>query len=105
MRAGSLVIWDQRTPHGAVSNNSSRPRFAQFMKMFPAQPIDSSRLAARSETVLYMCKKANFLPLLTPLGARLFGLPASLVPKPNDGKEEEKFKKRNRVQGSWSGKS
>jgi len=35
MKAGSMVIWDQRTPHGSAANESARARAAQFMKVFP----------------------------------------------------------------------
>jgi hypothetical protein len=39
--------------------------------MFPAQPMNPVRAKARTDTVLYMCKKANFIPHLTPLGKKL----------------------------------
>ncbi len=51
MREGSMVVWDQRSPHGTVANNSSRIRSAQFIKMFPALPMDPNRAIARSSTV------------------------------------------------------
>lgn len=35
MHAGSVVVWDQRIPHGSDGNSSFRPRMAQFVKMFP----------------------------------------------------------------------
>ena len=100
-----------------ANGHSSRPRMAQFIKMFPAKPIHPVRADKRRETILYMCKKVNFFPHLTPLGmslyfltkfdlffkgAKLFDLPESLAQaKP----KEEIKKKKNRVQGGWSTKS
>ena len=34
--AGDLVIWDSRLLHGNGSNTGDRPRFAQYVKMYPA---------------------------------------------------------------------
>merc|ERR1711975_208652 len=52
-KAGSLIIWDQRTPHGSAPNESNQFRCAQFLKVFPntvlhAQP---NRRKARRATL------------------------------------------------------
>ncbi|KYQ88466.1 WD repeat protein [Tieghemostelium lacteum] len=51
MRQGSMVIWDQRMPHGSFSNQSNRPRMAQFLKIFPANTVSKDRFLARSKVV------------------------------------------------------
>lgn len=48
MQAGSLVLWDQRTPHGACRNYSTRPRVAQFLKLFPRRLVTPERLLRRT---------------------------------------------------------
>ncbi|KAL0477205.1 ectD [Acrasis kona] len=39
LRAGSIVVWNQKMPHGSLPNNSSRMRCAQFIKMFPSKQL------------------------------------------------------------------
>lgn len=34
-RAGDLVIWDQRLPHGSRPNRGTRPRIVQYINMYP----------------------------------------------------------------------
>jgi ectoine hydroxylase-related dioxygenase (phytanoyl-CoA dioxygenase family) len=34
-RAGDLVIWDDRLPHGSAPNRAERPRIVQYVKMAP----------------------------------------------------------------------
>jgi hypothetical protein len=36
-RAGDLIIWDQRLPHGSRPNRASRPRIVQYLNMYPAR--------------------------------------------------------------------
>jgi hypothetical protein len=36
-RAGDLVIWDHRLPHGARANRGSRPRIVQYINMYPTR--------------------------------------------------------------------
>lgn len=48
MRAGSLVLWDHRTPHGACRNWSAKFRAAQFLKLFPRRLISPERLSRRA---------------------------------------------------------
>jgi hypothetical protein len=47
-RAGDIVIWSARMPHGSGPNRSTRPRLSQYVSMFPAQYDDE---AARAEQV------------------------------------------------------
>jgi ectoine hydroxylase-related dioxygenase (phytanoyl-CoA dioxygenase family) len=35
MKAGSIVIWNQKIAHGTVPNNSSNGRIVQFMRVYP----------------------------------------------------------------------
>lgn len=77
MRAGSMVIWDQCTVHGSAPNNSSRPRYAQFLKLFPVAGCSNhverfERRAAAIQREL-AGKHAKGLRL-SKLGRRLFGL-------------------------------
>jgi len=51
MRAGSIVIWDQRVAHGSFPNASDNPRFAQFIKMFPLSMVSSKRRKLRNKAV------------------------------------------------------
>lgn len=37
-RAGDLVIWREDLPHGASPNRSPRPRLAQYLTMYSAEP-------------------------------------------------------------------
>eukprot|EP01127_Copromyxa_protea_P020359 TRINITY_DN6814_c0_g1_i1.p1 TRINITY_DN6814_c0_g1~~TRINITY_DN6814_c0_g1_i1.p1 ORF type:complete len:439 (-),score=59.50 TRINITY_DN6814_c0_g1_i1:10-1326(-) len=74
MRAGSIVIFDSRTAHGAGPNNSSHIRCAQFIKMFAVTEFNSCILQARKATIEQQMRINNFLPHLTPLGRTVFGL-------------------------------
>jgi ectoine hydroxylase-related dioxygenase (phytanoyl-CoA dioxygenase family) len=42
-KAGDLLIWDSRLPHGIRENRSDRPRLAQYISLFPA-PQDDEEL-------------------------------------------------------------
>jgi len=57
-RAGSVVIWDQRTTHGSRPNNSERIRYAQFIKIFPS-PMDKERQKGRIQAVTEKIKKSG----------------------------------------------
>jgi ectoine hydroxylase-related dioxygenase (phytanoyl-CoA dioxygenase family) len=77
-RAGSAILWDQRTMHGSRANSSLRPRFAQFFKMFPREhpAMTPERVEYRRKAILAKLQAAKVDPEtdLTPLGKRLFGL-------------------------------
>ena len=89
MNAGDLVIWNSLLPHGTGRNNSTRPRLAQYISMFPAKDEDE---ALRQERITSWRERAPRQgrafpgdPLrweiehgttaeLTPLGEKLLGL-------------------------------
>jgi len=59
-RAGSIVLWDQRTAHGSCPNDSESPRYAQFFKMFPAVPMNLSRERARIKAITKNISTTSF---------------------------------------------
>jgi hypothetical protein len=63
-----------RTVHGSRPNNSDRERYAQFVKMFPASPMDSERAAARAASINKKINSAGLQDCITDLGKHLFGL-------------------------------
>jgi len=74
MRKGSMVIWDQRIPHGSFGNTSNNPRMAQFLKLFPTSTVTPKRFNHRAKVM-----KAIFNDNLkdfpfTKLSIQLFGL-------------------------------
>ena len=77
-RAGSAILWDQRTMHGSQANCSLRPRFAQFVKMFRAEhpAMTSERAGQRRNAILLKLQTAKIDPAtdISPLGKKLFGL-------------------------------
>ncbi|CAM4789153.1 unnamed protein product [Rotaria magnacalcarata] len=77
-RAGSAILWDQRTMHGSRANRSVRPRYAQFFKMFPADhpAMTPERAEKRRKAIITKLQAGNIDPAtdLTPLGRKLFGL-------------------------------
>ncbi|CAF3309430.1 unnamed protein product [Rotaria socialis] len=77
-RAGSAILWDQRTMHGSRANCSARPRYAQFCKMFPVDhpAMTPERAEKRRKVIIAKLQAVNIDPAtdLTPLGRKLFGL-------------------------------
>eukprot|EP01100_Stratorugosa_tubuloviscum_P001876 TRINITY_DN1427_c0_g1_i1.p1 TRINITY_DN1427_c0_g1~~TRINITY_DN1427_c0_g1_i1.p1 ORF type:complete len:353 (-),score=94.53 TRINITY_DN1427_c0_g1_i1:3-1061(-) len=71
-RAGSLIIWDQRTAHGSKFNCSSNCRFAQFLRYFPVIPTDSKRAKCRSDRIKLEVQQQNVS--ISELGYKLFGI-------------------------------
>lgn len=87
--AGDLIIWHSLLPHGTGRNNSTRPRLAQYISMFPAKEDDE---ALRQERITMwrdrLPRKGFAFPgdprnwevlhgttaELTPLGRKLLGL-------------------------------
>jgi len=72
MRQGSVVIWDQRTPHGSTFNDSQNFRAAQFVKMFPDE-ISPQRAARRADALRAIVRKKGFEPFLSQTGRAVFG--------------------------------
>eukprot|EP00117_Sycon_ciliatum_P035389 scpid72172/ scgid26841/ len=72
MRAGSMVIWDQRMAHGSAPNDSCNPRMCQFIKVLPAYS-GTSQARNRARVVQQKVAEAKGFEA-TDLGNRLFGL-------------------------------
>ncbi|XP_065177874.1 putative phytanoyl-CoA dioxygenase isoform X2 [Sycon ciliatum] len=90
MRAGSLLIWDQRVAHGSRPNNSTRARYVQFVKMFPSINLRSERAKYRGQLIKDKVELAGVD--LTDLGKKLFALKAwaSADPKVPRAKAKKK---------------
>jgi len=71
MKAGSLLVWEQKTPHGSAPNNSSNMRMAQFLKFLPAISRTSERALARSAFLKQKVQETGVE--MTDLGEKLFG--------------------------------
>jgi len=79
VKAGSLVVWDSKTPHGTFPNDSNHGRIIQYIKM-----ADKS-----DESITHLFQNENLLPSgwePTPLGRRLLGFDTS-----KSGKEKGWF--------------
>ena len=74
VRAGCLLVWDQRVAHGAAANSSDRPRAAQFVRAFRRMPATQARLVARAKLVLAGLREAGTVDDVTEEGWQLFGL-------------------------------
>ena len=74
LREGALLLWDQRTAHGARCNESAVPRYAQFIKAYRTHAASSARVRARAACVEREARAAGSWELITPLGRRVFGL-------------------------------
>lgn len=73
LRAGSLIIWDQRTPHGSMANNSDKVRSAQFLRVFPKSlNVPEQRARNRRNTLKRIFQQINFTP--SDLGRSVFDL-------------------------------
>ena len=59
LRAGSMVIWDQRVVHGSQPNNSDRPRIAQFIKACRRDGVSKMWYERRRHRVLVELEKAG----------------------------------------------
>eukprot|EP01006_Ploeotia_vitrea_P006653 TRINITY_DN14264_c0_g1_i1.p1 TRINITY_DN14264_c0_g1~~TRINITY_DN14264_c0_g1_i1.p1 ORF type:complete len:407 (-),score=42.61 TRINITY_DN14264_c0_g1_i1:41-1210(-) len=86
MRPGSVVVWDQRMPHGSFPNNSYQPRLCQMIKIFPAKTVSFDRYARRAAAV-----QRHIQPLLaqglqiTDVGRIVFGTRAWTCLPPSAG--------------------
>lgn len=85
--AGDLIVWDVFLPHGNGLNATPRPRFAQYVLMFPAKDASdqdrSDRVRRWSENLPTFSgdprkieETSGKAATLTPLGRRLLGLDA-----------------------------
>ncbi|GMH40769.1 hypothetical protein BSKO_08673 [Bryopsis sp. KO-2023] len=71
MRAGSMVVWDQRCAHGSKGNNSDKLRIAQFLKMFSARTLTEKRLQDRAIAVRRLVQRSGVH--VTEIGKQVFG--------------------------------
>jgi hypothetical protein len=72
VRVGSMIIWNQRLPHGTNSNVSERPRMAQFIRAFPRSICSKERLRRRATAVFGEVSRVRDFELSED-GARAFG--------------------------------
>lgn len=84
-RAGDLIIWHRALPHGNGRNRSSRPRWAQYISMGPAQERNEESIRRRIASWKQGCGSHRSDPTmadmlsdppirLTALGRKLLGL-------------------------------
>jgi len=71
MRAGSLLMWDSRTPHGNYPNESSNFRIVQYTGMFPV-PQNKDLQDMRRELLSCYVRDSNVN--LTELGKKIAGI-------------------------------
>lgn len=79
MRAGSMLVWDQRLIHGSAPNKSSSCRFGIPVKVFARRILEREgnypgRMEARAKTVLDFIEKSGFLDEISDTGLETFGL-------------------------------
>ena len=89
-KAGDFIIWNSALPHGNSRNRSSKPRLAQYVRLFPAEPEDAElreqRVSSWRERTHPAFQNPRAFPgdprgreqesppaELTPLGRRLLG--------------------------------
>ena len=72
MRAGSVVVWDQRCLHGSMPNDSPKFRAAQFCRFLRVPP--RPRLVARTACVERALTEAGLMDTVTEVGKAVFGL-------------------------------
>lgn len=72
MRAGSVVLWDQRCAHGSMPNRSGNPRMAQFFKMFPATTLSDAQRRKRAAILQQEIDALGFGEELTETGRAVF---------------------------------
>lgn len=72
MRAGSLVIWDSKQPHGNYPNDSNNFRICQYIKMISQEHVRDENLKRDLQGDPQYLVPPSFE--ITPLGGKLFGL-------------------------------
>ena len=75
LRAGSLLVWDQRLVHGGSPNSSSHLRMAQFVKAWSKATASPERLMARAAAVESALEQHGSGEALSLEARRAFGLP------------------------------
>lgn len=69
-KAGDVILWSSKLPHGSATNLSSRPRIAAFISMQP--PADNAQLREAMKTWWLTKRASDFWR----------GLPGQLDPEP-----------------------
>jgi thiol-disulfide isomerase/thioredoxin len=91
MLKGSLLLWDQRTVHGAVPNRSGNFRIAQFIRGTRRGLMTEERAKRRRAKVKEEMEKAKSLDALGELGLHVFDLMGVVEEKGVEEEEEELF--------------
>jgi len=74
MRAGSLLIWDQRVVHGSNHNNSCNFRLAQFIKAFRRASVSETRMQHRSDRLRAELELSDLEHTITSSARKVLGL-------------------------------
>ncbi|CAB9513504.1 Phytanoyl-CoA dioxygenase (PhyH) [Seminavis robusta] len=84
LRAGSVIVWDQRVFHGSTPNMSSNFRAAIPIKAFSAVQLqqDPKRARERAAAIQREIERVGFETELTDHGRRVFGLDLRQPKKP-----------------------
>jgi len=72
MRAGSLLVWNSKQPHGNYPNNSDRFRICQYIKMISVDHVNDENLQRDIRGMPEYLIPKNFE--VSELGQKLFGL-------------------------------
>jgi len=73
LRKGSLLVWDQRTVHGAVPNRSESFRIAQFVRGFRRGEMTAARAKYRAQALATEFRRGG-VQSLDPISRHVFGL-------------------------------
>ena len=76
MRAGSLVIWDQRLIHGSTTNRSRKVRCGVPVRFYHSEQLrqQSDRAKDRARVIRAKIQLENFEGELSEIGRKVFGL-------------------------------
>jgi len=75
MRAGSIVLWDQRMAHGSSPNRSSQMRSAMFFRVFKKRTVSNDRAKKRRKALVNLIRKLDEPIEMTNTGYQVFDLP------------------------------
>lgn len=73
-KEGSMIIWDQRLPHGSAPNESQRFRIAHFQSYAPAECYSDKRRRRRAALVAASLEAAGSMPVVSDIGRQVFDL-------------------------------
>jgi len=75
MRAGSIVLWDQRMAHGSTPNRSNQMRSAQFFRAFKKSTVSTKRGKDRKNSLIALLNKIQGPIEMTETSLKVFDLP------------------------------